>query len=143
MLAGFMEQKNILWGELVGGVLIVGCSIALVISLWRQLEAIPYFPFLGFTAITGALYASAVRYGYGELWFRPGLVHRQRMLVAIASFTVLGLDAQLRKFAQSAVNIGLPRNEIIEAVIQTAPYGGFPRALNGLTILSEVLPEAA
>ena len=93
--------------------------------------------------ITGALYPSAVRYGYGELWFRPGLVHRQRMLVAIASFTVLGLDAQLRKFARSAVNIGLPRNEIIEAVIQTAPYGGFPRALNGLAILSEVLPEAA
>jgi 4-carboxymuconolactone decarboxylase len=94
-------------------------------------------------AVTGALYPSAVRYGYGELWFRPGLVHRQRMLVAVASFTVLGLDAQLRKFAQSAVNMGLPRNEIIEAVIQTAPYGGFPRALNGLAILSEVLPTDA
>lgn len=94
-------------------------------------------------AVTGALYPSAVRYGYGELWFRPGLGHRQRMLVALASFTVLGLDAQLRKFAQSAVNMGLPRNEIIEAVIQTAPYGGFPRALNALAILSEVLPKDA
>ncbi|MFM9848146.1 MAG: carboxymuconolactone decarboxylase family protein [Hyphomicrobiaceae bacterium] len=94
-------------------------------------------------AITGALYPSAVRYGYGELWFRPGLVHRQRMLVAVASFTVLGLEAQLRKFAQSALNMGLPRNEIVEAVIQTAPYGGFPRALNGLAILSEVLPTDA
>jgi alkylhydroperoxidase/carboxymuconolactone decarboxylase family protein YurZ len=94
-------------------------------------------------AITGALYPSAVRYGYGELWFRPGLVHRQRMLVAIASFTVLGLESQLRKFAQSALNMGLSRTEIVEAVIQTAPYGGFPRALNGLAILSEVLPKTA
>jgi 4-carboxymuconolactone decarboxylase len=94
-------------------------------------------------AITGALYPSAVRYGYGELWFRPGLVHRQRMLVAIASFTVLGLESQLRKFAQSALNMGLPRSEIVEAVIQTAPYGGFPRALNGLALLSEVLPKDA
>jgi 4-carboxymuconolactone decarboxylase len=93
--------------------------------------------------VAAALYQSAVRYGYGELWFRPGLVHRQRMLVAVASFTVLGLDAQLRKFAQSALNMGLSRNEIIEAVIQTAPYGGFPRALNGLGILSEVLPKDA
>jgi 4-carboxymuconolactone decarboxylase len=65
------------------------------------------------------------------------------MLVAIASFTVLGLESQLRKFAQSALNMGLSRTEIVEAVIQTAPYGGFPRALNGLAILSEVLPKTA
>lgn len=94
-------------------------------------------------AITGTLYPSAVRYGYGELWFRPGLMHRQRMLVAVASFTVLSLEGQLRKFAQSALNMGLSRDEIVEAVIQTAPYAGFPRALNGLAILSEVLPKTA
>lgn len=94
-------------------------------------------------AITGALYPSAVRYGYGELWFRPGLQQRQRMLVAVASFTVLSLEGQLRKFAQSALNMGLSRDEIVEAVIQTAPYGGFPRALNGLAIVSEVLSTDA
>lgn len=88
---------------------------------------------------TGALYPAAIRYGYGELWFRPGLERRQRMLVAIASFTGLGLEGQLRKFAQSAVNIGLSRDEIIEAIVQTGPYSGFPRALNGLAILSEAL----
>jgi 4-carboxymuconolactone decarboxylase len=51
----------------------------------------------------------------------------------------MGLESQLRKFSKSALNVGLKREEVIEAVIQTAPYGGFPRALNGLTILSEVL----
>jgi 4-carboxymuconolactone decarboxylase len=90
-------------------------------------------------AITGELYPAAIRYGYGELWFRPGLSHRQRMLCALASFTVLGLERQLRKFAASALNVGLTRAEIVEAVIQTGPYGGFPRALNGLGIVSEVL----
>ena len=90
-------------------------------------------------AITGELYPAAIRYGYGELWFRPGLSHRQRMLCALASFTVLGLERQLRKFAGSALNVGLTRAEIVEAVIQTGPYGGFPRALNGLAIISEVL----
>lgn len=89
--------------------------------------------------ITGALFPSALRYGYGELWFRPGLDNRQRMLCAIASFTVMSLEGQLRKFSQSALNVGLTREEIVEAVIQTGPYGGFPRALNGLAILSEVL----
>jgi 4-carboxymuconolactone decarboxylase len=89
--------------------------------------------------ITGELYPSAIRYGYGELWDRPGLDHRQRMLCAIAGFCAMGLESQLRKFGKSALNVGLKREEIIEAVIQTGPYGGFPRALNGLAILSEVL----
>lgn len=56
MLAGFMEERNILWGELVGGLLMVGCSIALVISLWKTLEAIPYFPYLVLASITSALF---------------------------------------------------------------------------------------
>ncbi|MGE0766139.1 MAG: carboxymuconolactone decarboxylase family protein [Hyphomicrobiaceae bacterium] len=90
-------------------------------------------------AITGELYPSAIRYGYGELWSRPGLDHRQRMLCAIAAFCAMGLESQLRKFGKSALNVGLTRQEIIEAVIQTGPYGGFPRALNGLAILGEVL----
>ena len=90
-------------------------------------------------SITGELYPTAIRYGYGELWSRPGLDHRQRMLCALAAFTAMGLESQLGKFAKSARNVGLERAEIIEAVIQTAPYGGFPRALNGLAILSQVL----
>jgi len=89
--------------------------------------------------VTGALYPSAIRYGYGELWSRPGLDHRQRMLVAIAAFTGLGFQDQLKKFGASALNIGIKKEEVIEAIIQTAPYSGFPRALNGLALLSDAL----
>lgn len=92
--------------------------------------------------VTAALYPSAIRYGYGELWSRPGLDHRQRMLCAIAAFTAMGLESQLEKFSASALNIGLSKAEIIEAVIQTGPYSGFPRALNGLGILSRSLANA-
>jgi hypothetical protein len=60
VLAAFMEEKNILWGELIGGLLIVGCSIALVISLWKTLEEIPYFPFLVLSGITAALMAAGL-----------------------------------------------------------------------------------
>src|SRR5690348_17816891 len=57
-LSAFMEERNILWGELVGGLLIVGCSIALVLTLWHSLQALPYFPFLLFTALTASLFAA-------------------------------------------------------------------------------------
>jgi hypothetical protein len=54
----FMEERNILLGELVGGLLIVGCSIALVLTLWRSLEGLPYFPFLLSFTITAALFGA-------------------------------------------------------------------------------------
>ena len=59
MFAAFMEERNIMWGELVGGLLIVGCSIALVVSLWRTLEEqIHSFPFLVMTALTAGLFTA-------------------------------------------------------------------------------------
>src|SRR5205085_149810 len=60
LLAAFMEEKNILWGELVGGLLIVGGSIALVISLWHTLQENPYFPFGIFAAVTMALFGAGL-----------------------------------------------------------------------------------
>ena len=89
--------------------------------------------------VTGALYPLAIQYGYGEIWFRPGLDLRRRALVAVAAFTALRLDGQVKKFGQSALNMGLSRTEVIEAVIQTAPFGGFAPALNALGGLSEAL----
>jgi 4-carboxymuconolactone decarboxylase len=90
--------------------------------------------------VTGALYPLAIQYGYGEIWYRPGLDLRQRALVAVAAFTALKLD-QVKKFGQSALNMGLSRTEVIEAVIQTAPFSGFAPALNALGALSEVLSD--
>jgi 4-carboxymuconolactone decarboxylase len=95
---------------------------------------------LGYAApdnqVTGALYPTAIQYGYGEIWFRAGLERRQRALVAVAGFTALRLPEQVGKFGQSALNVGLTKTEVIEAIIQTAPYTGFPPALNALGALS-------
>ncbi|HBK05902.1 MAG TPA: hypothetical protein DDZ81_08545 [Acetobacteraceae bacterium] len=86
--------------------------------------------------VTGQLYPAAIRYGYGEIWSRPGLEHRQRALVAVAAFTALRLPEQVAKFGQSALNIGLTKTEVLEAIIQTAPLTGFPPALNALGAIS-------
>lgn len=56
VLAAFMEQSNIRWGEIIGGLLIIGCSTALVISLWNEISSIPVLKFLIFTTVTAALF---------------------------------------------------------------------------------------
>lgn len=56
VLAAFMEQSNIRWGEIIGGLLIIGCSTALVVSLWAQISSIPVLKFLIFTTVTAALF---------------------------------------------------------------------------------------
>jgi hypothetical protein len=56
VLNSFMEESNIRWGEIIGGLLIIGCSTALVISLWAQISQIPVLKFLIFTTVTAILF---------------------------------------------------------------------------------------
>ncbi len=89
--------------------------------------------------ITAGMYPTAIAYGYGDIWDRPDLDHRQRMICAVASFTAIDHLPQVAKFAQSALTTGLTREEIIEAIMQTGPYTGFPRALNALAAVGDKL----
>ena len=56
ILAAFMEEKHIRWGELVGGLLIVSCSAALVISFWSTIAERPWLQFGVFNGVTAALF---------------------------------------------------------------------------------------
>ena len=61
LLQAFMEEKNIRWGELLSGMLIVGSAIGLVISLWSTLQkSIPYFPALLFMLATAAIHGAGL-----------------------------------------------------------------------------------
>jgi alkylhydroperoxidase/carboxymuconolactone decarboxylase family protein YurZ len=88
---------------------------------------------------TAAMYPTAIAYGYGEIWGRPDLDHRQRMICAVAAFTAIDHLPQLVKFGQSALNTGLTREQVVEIIMQTAPYSGFPRALNALSAFGDAL----
>ena len=85
------------------------------------------------------LYAVAIQYLYGEVWNRPGISQRQRMICSVAAFTAINAEKQQRKFFRSALNVGLTRQEIVEVIMQTGPYAGFPGALNALVIADDVL----
>jgi 4-carboxymuconolactone decarboxylase len=77
-------------------------------------------------------------YGYGLIWRRPGLDPKMRSGVAVAALTALGFDRQLRSAFRLARHFGYEDREIVEIVIQTAAYGGFPRAFNALDLLGDV-----
>ncbi|MFN0054281.1 MAG: hypothetical protein ACKV0T_19060, partial [Planctomycetales bacterium] len=64
VLDGFMEERNLRWGELIGGLLIVCGSIALVINFWKQIDShtlLKFFVFNGFSAAMFGLAAYADR----------------------------------------------------------------------------------
>jgi hypothetical protein len=56
VFAAFLEESNIRWGELVGGLLIVCCSIALVISFWAEIAQRPFLKFFVFNGVTAAMF---------------------------------------------------------------------------------------
>ena len=79
VLASFMEERNIRWGELLGGLLIVGCSIALVISFWADIASRPAFKFSLFTAVTAAIFGIGL---YSEHRWKLPTTSRGVLLIA-------------------------------------------------------------
>jgi 4-carboxymuconolactone decarboxylase len=67
---------------------------------------------------------------------RPGLTARERELIILAVLTSLGSsDPQVQAHIRALRAIDVPFGEIEETILQTAPYAGFPRAINALKVL--------
>ena len=78
-------------------------------------------------------------FGYGDIYSRPGLDLRARMLATVAGLVCLGHAArELRVHIGSALNAGASREEVVEVIMQMALYAGFPAALDALMIAKEV-----
>ncbi len=83
LLAAFMEEKNIRWGELIGGLLIVCCSIALVISFWAKIAERPFLKFFVFNGVSAGLFG--IGFYTGSRW---KLRNTSEGLLIIASLLV-------------------------------------------------------
>ncbi|MFD7336426.1 carboxymuconolactone decarboxylase family protein [Streptomyces violascens] len=97
--------------------------------------------------IAPALGHMTVAFGYGDVLSRPGLTLRQRQIATVGALAALGNAApQLRFHIDGALNVGVSPAEIVEILIHTAVYAGFPAALNGIGVAREVFearPDAA
>ena len=92
--------------------------------------------------ISPALGHHIAAFGFGDVYARPDLDARSRQLVTIGVLTALGgCEPQLRIHIGAALNVGLTREEIIEAILHASVYAGFPRALNATFVAREVFAE--
>lgn len=83
-----------------------------------------------------------VAWGFGEVYSRPGLDPRDRQLVTLGMLTALGgCEPQLEVHVNAALNVGLTPQQIIEALLHSAVYCGFPRALNATFTAKKVFAE--
>ena len=85
-----------------------------------------------------------IEFGFGDVYSRPGLTLAQRELATIAALTALGhAQPQLKVHVAAALNVGLAREEIVEAILQVSLYAGFPAALNAMFSAREVFEARA
>jgi len=83
-----------------------------------------------------------VAWGFGEIYSRPVLEPRDRQLVTLGMLTALGgCEPQLEVHVNAALNVGLTPQQIIEALLHSAVYCGFPRALNATFTAKKVFAE--
>ena len=79
---------------------------------------------------------------FGDYYTRTGLDVPTRELLTFAMLLSLGgAEPQLRGHIQGNLNVGNDQATLLSVVTQLIPYVGYPRALNALNCLNEVIPE--
>jgi len=80
---------------------------------------------------------------FGDFYTRRGLDLKTRELLTLCIVSALGsCESQVKAHVQGNVNVGNDKNTLITAITHCLPYIGFPRTLNALACINEVLPES-
>ncbi|SFE34509.1 4-carboxymuconolactone decarboxylase [Actinacidiphila alni] len=80
---------------------------------------------------------------FADVWQRPDLSPRDRSLITVAALVALGRDAQLTGHLHRALDNGLTREELAEAITHLAFYAGRPAAMSATTVLAQVTNTSA
>ncbi len=79
---------------------------------------------------------------FGDVWKRPGLSPRDRSLVTVASLIALYRVNELPFHLKRALENGVTRDELTEAITHLAFYSGRPTASTAVGIARKVFEEA-
>jgi 4-carboxymuconolactone decarboxylase len=87
-----------------------------------------------------------IEFAFGDVYSRPGLDLRARQISTVSTLVALGSPPQIYTHLRAARRVGVSREELVEVIMQSAVYAGFPAAINAFaaakTIFSQEGPDA-
>ena len=79
---------------------------------------------------------------FGDYYTRKGLDIKTRELLTLSMLIALGgTEPQIKGHIQGNVNVGNDKKTLLSVMTQLLPYVGYPRTLNAIRCLNEVIPE--
>jgi len=75
---------------------------------------------------------------FGDLYGRPQLDLKTRVFITMVALSVQGRIPQMRGYVGASLRLGWTREEIVEAIVQLAPYQGVPATHDALAAAREV-----
>jgi 4-carboxymuconolactone decarboxylase len=78
---------------------------------------------------------------FGDVWARPGLSPRDRSLATVSALVAMNRPDQLRHHLERALENGLSRDELIEAITHLAFYAGWPSGVTAVGVAKEVFQK--
>jgi 4-carboxymuconolactone decarboxylase len=79
---------------------------------------------------------------FGDYYTRKGLNIKTRELLTLSMLVALGgTEPQIKGHIQGNINVGNDKETLLSVMTQLLPYVGYPRTLNAIKCLNEVIPE--
>jgi 4-carboxymuconolactone decarboxylase len=79
---------------------------------------------------------------FGDYYTRNGQDIKTRELLTLSILIALGgVELQVKGHIQGNLNVGNDRNVLLSLITQLLPWVGYPRTLNAIKCLNEVMPE--
>jgi 4-carboxymuconolactone decarboxylase len=78
---------------------------------------------------------------FGDYYTRNGIDLKTRELLTFATLISLGgCEPQVKGHVTANLNVGNDRARLVDVVTQLLPFIGYPRTLNALRVIDEVVP---
>lgn len=78
---------------------------------------------------------------FDDIWERPGLSKRDRSLVTVSILVALNRTQQLGFHLQRALDNGVTKDELVEAITHMAFYSGWPTAMSALILAKDIFAQ--
>lgn len=79
---------------------------------------------------------------FGDIYAREGLTKEEKTLTTITTLAAMGgCEKELVTHCNTALNVHVEPQKIINTLIQMLPYAGFPRVINAINVCKSVFDD--